>query len=320
MKRIISIFITLFLCGNIANASPADSELFNAAKNGSIANIKNAIEKGANIINRDAQGDSAYEIAIANNQKKAAAFLKTLRRLKYSAGVYTGQMKNGAEDGWGVYHSFDKSMYSGSFKKGKASGIGIWRGIDGILYGGEFDEKGSHGKIMQLNDRELYGKDKYGEGVLCRAVKQGNILKIRLLLNRDTDVNEACIRGQSPLHFAAYEGNTTVMQYLINADAVIDAKDEDGMTPLHFAVWGGKKAAAELLLLKGASIHTRNNHGSTPLHLAAYQNNGAVIELLLKKGANINAKDNEGKTAYEHAVILNNENVIKLLKRLNASN
>lgn len=314
IKKILFVLSCLFWA-NAAFAAAADDDLFAAAKEGSIAGIKIALERGAIITAQNTQGRTAYDIASGHAQQRTAVFLKSLKIVKYPTGVYVGQLKGGREHGWGVYHGADKTMYSGNFRNGKARGFGIWKGLDGQLYGGEFSEKGDHEKVVRLSEKDIYGKDRYGENPLFKAVKQGSIIKIRLLLDRNTDVNETGVRKQSPLHFAAFEGRMPVMELLLNAGASVDARDDDGMTPLHFAVWGGKQDVLELLLKRGADVRVRNINGSTPLHLAAYQNHSGIAELLLKKGAELNARDNSGKTPYEHAITLNHLSVARLLKR-----
>jgi len=96
-----------------------------------------------------------------------------------------------------------------------------------------------------------------------------------------------------PLHEAAKEGDLAKVKSLIEEGSDVNAGDEKGFTPLHFAAYGGYKEVAELLTLKGANVNAAEITGATPLHYAARKGYKDVAELLILKGANVNAADNK---------------------------
>ncbi len=83
-----------------------------------------------------------------------------------------------------------------------------------------------------------------------------------------------------PLHEAAKEGDLAKVKSLIEEGSDVNAGDEKGFTPLHFAAYGGYKEVAELLTLKGANVNAAEITGATPLHYAARKGYKDVAELL----------------------------------------
>jgi len=93
---------------------------------------------------------------------------------------------------------------------------------------------------------------------LCRAVRSGDIERVRLLVSAGVDVN---------------------------------AKDKDGNTALHVAAGNGHAEIVELLIAKGADVNAQGYFGRTPLHRASAADHKKIAELLIASGAEVNAKD-----------------------------
>jgi ankyrin repeat protein len=112
------------------------------------------------------------------------------------------------------------------------------------------------------------------------AVGEGDAARVRTLLNRGADPNDAS-KGDPKLHTEAYRG--------------IPFKGWD--TPLILAVETGNAEVARLLLDKGADVRGTKRHGGTfgdkrpgPTPLAAAVDGGdpALVRLLLERGADAN--------------------------------
>lgn len=79
--------------------------------------------------------------------------------------------------------------------------------------------------------------------------------------------------------------------------------DSAGYTPLHYAARNGHSDVCEMLLLSGANPDARTRSiKATPLHRAASQGHVETVEKLLKYRANVNLKDADGKTALHRAI------------------
>ena len=123
---------------------------------------------------------------------------------------------------------------------------------------------------------------------------QGDLVEVKSLISRGSNINDKTESGHTPLHIAAIGGHVDVIKYLLSVGAKINEKNSKaGQTALHLATRSHQDAAVEALLNSGANIEEKNQEGRTPLF---YADNAHVANMLLAKGANINARDNEGRT------------------------
>eukprot|EP00005_Dracoamoeba_jomungandri_P002814 CAMPEP_0174250894 /NCGR_PEP_ID=MMETSP0439-20130205/911_1 /TAXON_ID=0 /ORGANISM="Stereomyxa ramosa, Strain Chinc5" /LENGTH=273 /DNA_ID=CAMNT_0015331075 /DNA_START=22 /DNA_END=840 /DNA_ORIENTATION=+ len=178
--------------------------------------------------------------------------------------------------------------------------------------------------------------------------KEGDLEKVRELLESGEDVNVVDEDGSSPLHWAALFDQIKVMSYLLERGAEIDlANLKEGQTPLHWACIGKSTKAVMKLIHAGAdpckqdrrgynslihaaqydhilAIHFLLKHGHTKiqdidkeghtsLHWTAYQKHESAARLLLTLGADINATDDEGMTPLHWAALKGHADMVKVL-------
>jgi len=88
---------------------------------------------------------------------------------------------------------------------------------------------------------------------LLWAIKNGELLIVKDVVEKQNfDVNYE-IASRYPLHYAADYGQTDVLDYLLSKGAKVDAVDKHGITPILAAIWEGHTACVRLLLDKGAT-------------------------------------------------------------------
>ena len=112
---------------------------------------------------------------------------------------------------------------------------------------------------------------------------------ISKILKADSDqvtvVNEV---GESPLHRAVWEGSLDIVALLIDAGGDINAPGPNGDTPLHYAAHEDRPSEiAELLIQRGADIERKNKRGETPLIVAAMRGNDEAANVILSHGASV---------------------------------
>lgn len=89
---------------------------------------------------------------------------------------------------------------------------------------------------------------------------------------------------------AAKQGELEKVKSLLDGGADINGKDKNGFTALMWASSKGHLEIVKLLLDKGADINARHSHGDIALIMASSEGHLEVVRLLLNNGSDINAK------------------------------
>jgi len=150
------------------------------------------------------------------------------------------------------------------------------------------------------------------------AAKQGNLDKVRSLVDKDPALVEAKDKGgQTPLHWAAFSGNLDLVRFLLDKGAAVDAKNGRGLTPLAFAVAQSRIKAGGLLIERGADVNVRNALNMTPLIMAVEQGAVEFVQALIAAGADVGVESQIG-SALHRAAIRGQTEVIPILLKAGA--
>ena len=146
----------------------------------------------------------------------------------------------------------------------------------------------------------------------CFIVISISLLEItRKLINRFTT-------PQLVIRFirAVCDGEVSKVKEMLDVGVPVDSEDGVGLTALQWAAWKNRTDVMELLLSRGADVNKQSDcYHATALHLAAFCNNTDVIKVLLKIGASTNIKDRYGDTPIDLARLVNNKAAVRLLER-----
>jgi ankyrin repeat protein len=113
---------------------------------------------------------------------------------------------------------------------------------------------------------------------LTHKKKEKIMLRARNLIFLLLVVMTAC----SNLISAAKQGSIVEVQTILDKDANIDETDSSGFTALMYAANNGHIEIVKLLLNKGADVSIVDNWGNTALILAASQDHYEIAKLLNK--------------------------------------
>lgn len=179
-------------------------------------------------------------------------------------------------------------------------------------------------------DKEILMREAVTEDLLKfqQAALDGDLEKIKSLLENSIDINALDENGFSALHFAVQENHIQVVKYLLEKGASVDSSSlEDpgefsGWTPLHLACLFGYLEIVKLLLENGADVNFTTAQGEieggeakgwTALHCACAKNHIEIVKLLLEKNARLNLTDNDNRTPLHIAYIFGHQNIMKIL-------
>ena len=140
-------------------------------------------------------------------------------------------------------------------------------------------------------------------GPLHDAVKNGDVDRVKVLIEQGEDVNQRARLLGTPLHQAAISGNAEMAELLLTKGADVNFNDPLLGTPLRVAAAKGDEAVAAVLIGGGADIEAGKADGTTPLHAAAEGGHVAVVELLVEKGANVNARSLKASGSPDYAPV-----------------
>ena len=121
-----------------------------------------------------------------------------------------------------------------------------------------------------------------------------NPLIIKLLLEKNIDLEVPDKNGLRPIHMICINGNLEILKLLLEKNVHLEVYDKDGMTPIHYACKYGHIKIILLLLEKNVNLEVSNENGLRPIHYASITNL-EILKLLLEKNVYLEVCDNKGK-------------------------
>ena len=148
-----------------------------------------------------------------------------------------------------------------------------------------------------------------GKNALIDAAGNGDIEKVKKLLQLNVSTKSKDKYGCTALHRAAENGHADVVVWLLDSMREADdvaTKDFLQRTALHGAAQAGHAAVVARLLARmheADNVATKDKYQRTALHWAAWRGHVDVVALLLghMREADVAAKDSDGRTALDLA-------------------
>ncbi len=120
---------------------------------------------------------------------------------------------------------------------------------------------------------------------LMRAVRDGELNKVKGLLKQGVDLEARDSWGWTALIYAAVRGGERAVKTLLDKGANVNAQSNQGLTPLMAAARSQRDKIVKLLIARGADIHARDRNSNTALAFAARGGQTKTRSLLEKAGA-----------------------------------
>lgn len=122
---------------------------------------------------------------------------------------------------------------------------------------------------------------------LVDAAGDGDVDRIKALLQKGADPNALAMDGWTALTMASREGHVEAVNLLLHSGAKIDLPEGGGNTALYWAAFDDRRDVIKLLIAEGADINknSKSNGGETPLRVAIRLDHPEAAELLREAGA-----------------------------------
>ena len=181
------------------------------------------------------------------------------------------------------------------------------------------EERYDYYRTLPLDDKDLFG-----DTLLDIALNFADVEALKILLERNVDVNEINSHGNRPLHnlilLSEYKNLNDVLtcvELLLDNGASVLRKNEMGETPVLSAIRGNYIEILELFIKRNLKLDLKDSYGNGPLHIAAYSCNSnneekkkKIFKLLLDAGIENDIKNDDGYTSID---ILANQRVNPIL-------
>lgn len=123
------------------------------------------------------------------------------------------------------------------------------------------------------------------DAALSKAAREGDLARIKSLLDSGADPNRRDGSGNSPLLEAVAAGHGDAVRALVAAGANPNLPSSSGRTPLIEAAIGGRVEIARLLIAAGANLNIAERGAGTPLEAAEREGHAEMAALLRSSGA-----------------------------------
>ena len=284
--------------------SKLDQQLLTAIKNNNLSVVQKLLQNGANIESKGDYGKTPLMLAAENGD---IAMMKLL--LQNNVNV---EAQDEGGDTALVYaaRGFDIEVVKTLLEK-----VSDVHDQEQALLAAS--ENGPVGVLDVSSDSRLNKADPHEQ-----LKEMPEVAIVRLLLDRNINIETRDSDGDTPLIFAASHGQIEIVQLLLDRGAQVDARDNYGDTALIAAACACAQTTMRptydilaLLLDRGAKIDAQAKDGSTALINAATGFEIDNAELLIKRGANLRLKNKKGKAALQLARENGRSDAEKMLKK-----
>ena len=148
---------------------------------------------------------------------------------------------------------------------------------------------------------------------LMSAAWKGHLEVVKLLLERNADVNIQDKLGRTALISAAWKNYLEVVELLLERNSDVNIQTVSGQTALIIAAWRNYLEVAKLLLERNSDVNIQDKSGQTALIIAANEGHLEMVKFLLKNGADIGLENHDGETALKLAEKSGNTQIVKIM-------
>lgn len=153
---------------------------------------------------------------------------------------------------------------------------------------------------------------------LLSAARDGNVNRLRSIIESGTDINVKNSEGWTPLMISVLKGHFETARLLVSKGASLEEKNNSGWTALRFASSIGDTEIMTMLVEHGADVNSRDEKGWTILMNAADEGNAVSVRVLLQYGVDKEARNLAHESALSLALRRGHADIVHMLKKTGA--
>jgi ankyrin repeat protein len=168
--------------------------------------------------------------------------------------------------------------------------------------------------LLEIGTAAQFKDVEYDKEQLSVAIKYGNVVAVKGVIAKGTNLEQRDAAGRTPLLWAVKNEQTKIVKVLVEEGATIESKDQDGMSALHWAAHNRNEEVLDLILEAGTKMQFVDpNFDNEQLTIAASFDRADIVKKLLEKGAKLWYRDLSGRTPLSHATEKHCKTAIRVL-------
>jgi len=175
------------------------------------------------------------------------------------------------------------------------------------------------------DEYRIYEYENDGDTPINLACKLGFLNIVKLLMNKEVNIEYRDLKNRHPIHSASINGHVEIVDYLISKNLEFkdtkisdewfdDSEDSIYFSPLHFACFNGHIEVVKILVEK-YDCDIEGEAYNSPLVYAILNNHTQVAKYLIEQGADLenSCDDEEGLKPIHAACYKRNVEMVKYL-------
>jgi len=276
----------------LASLPGMNGDLLRAVDRGDLTEVKDSIDKGADINTQSSQG-TPVSLASLNGHTEIVKFL-----IQKGADINM-RIEKGGQTPLMAAIVGRKEIAKLLIENGADINVKDNAGWSPLIWASAMN----HAEIAELligKGAHIDEKNNQGQTPLMFASKWGYTEIVKLLIDQGAEINMQMDDGWTALMDAIDSDHIKIAKLLIEKGADVNLKSKSrpleapegksmqfgGWTALMAAAFKGNTEIAKLLIDKGADVNAKDEHGQTPLVVAKQWKRLEIIRLLEEAGAN----------------------------------
>lgn len=305
-------FINKGMDVNVKEEDTLKTALMYASESGHLNLVKFLLDKKANAMDVDFEGNTALLFALKNDNRKIAQLL--IDPTKENINLTNNSHQSAF---WLAYEKNYLTILNDLLSKSYLSVVFNNDSKNSPLMMSIKTKKWEHVKLFIQHEKFLDKENTSKETPLHLLVQKNQLSLIKKILTKNIRLNVLDSSKKTPLYYAVERNREELVRVLVEHKAKLNLlQGKNRETVLQLAIRNKNVKLSRFLIEKGSEIESKNAFGQRAIHLAIQSQKADLVNLILEKGAKVDVVDNKGSTPLHLASRINFVEVLPTLVKL----